>query len=447
MVLATSLGIFGSLATGPYIGVLVYYFFAVSRPQAMWEYDLPSLQFGWSYWVAIGVMVSTAIGRLGLYQYPTYGPVRGGPPLRWTWIHTTAAVFSFWVVLGYVFASSQKHAYLPFMEYVKILVFFFVATFALGRISQLWYLAVTITLGSVFVAYEMNQIYFVLKRNDIRDNGFGGLDNNGAALLIAMALPLCYFLWEATLGKARWVYLMFVPIITHAVMLSFSRGALLSVLLVAPLIFVFTRYKVFVGLVYMAGAVFILATSGPELKERFFSISKHDTDDSANSRKRTWLMAIDLANQKPIFGYGIRCSTLYTKDANGVEEQAIHNTYLQMAADSGWVGMALYLMLILGAMGISVHVWWKLRSWPDLPTVRRARAIASMVVTSLGLYGVGAVFLSLEITEMPYILVLVGAQLWAMYRSGGIAAEARLEMPPSPLPRPMVPRPVISQPH
>jgi O-antigen ligase len=298
-------------------------------------------------------------------------------------------------------------------------------------------------LGSVFVAYEMNQVYFVFKRNDIRERGFGGLDNNGAALLIAMALPMCYFVWEATRGKIRWVCLAFVPVITHAVMLSFSRGALLSVALVAPLIFVFTRYKLFVGLVYVAGAVFIIATSGPELKERFFSISKHESDDSANSRKRTWLMAIELANKKPIFGYGIRCSTLYTKDVNGVENQAIHNTYLQMAADSGWVGMGLYLLLILGAMGCSTFVWWRMGKWPDLPTIRRARAIAAMVVTSLGLYGVGAVFLSLEVTEMPYIIILVGAQLWALYRSGAIEAEARLEVPPTPVPRSMLPIPGV----
>jgi len=58
-------------------------------------------------------------------------------------------------------------------------------------------------------------------------------------------------------------------------------------------------------------------------------------------------------------------------------------------------------------------------------------------VTSLGIYAVGAIFLSLETSEMPYILVLVGAQLWAIYRSGGIEAVAREELLMIPAPRPL----------
>jgi len=437
MILASAFGVCGSLTAGPYLGVLVYCYFAAARPQAMWEYELPRLDFGWSYWVAIGIMISTAVARFGLFQYPTFGPSRGAGPQRWNWLHATLGVFAFWIVMSYVFSENQKHAFPTFLEYVKIFVVFLVASYSLGRIVQLWYLLLTIMLGSVHVAYEMNQIYFVLKRNDIRDHGFGGLDNNGSALLIAMGIPLCYFLWEASRSKIRWFYLLFIPVIAHAVMLSFSRGALLSVVLVSPMVFLLTRYKIFVAVVFFAGAVFVLATSGPELQDRFFSISKHDSDESAVSRKRTWLMAIDLANQKPIFGYGIRCSTLHTKDVNGVENQAIHNTYLQMAADSGWPGMGLYLTMILGAMGISMFVWWKIRHWPDVPAVRRTRAIAAMVVTSLGIYAVGAIFLSLETSEMPYILVLVGAQLWAIYRSGGIEAVAREELLMIPAPRPL----------
>jgi probable O-glycosylation ligase (exosortase A-associated) len=437
MVLATSFGIFGSLATGPYIGVLVYYFFAVARPQGMWKDDLPPLDFGWSYWVAIGVMCSTVIGRLGLFNYPTYGPSRGAAPLRWNAIHLCLVVFAFWQVMSYVLSEDQNHAYVSFLEYVKIFVVFLLASYALTRVDHLWYLLVAITLATVYVAYEMNQIYFVFKRNDLWRIGFGGLDNNGAGLLIAMGIPLCYFLWEATRSKIRWVYLLFIPVIGHAVMLSFSRGALLSVLLVAPMIFVFSRNKIWVAAVYVAGAIFVVATSGPELQERFFSISKHDSDESAQSRLKTWAMAVKLANDKPLFGYGIRCSQLHTEAINGVKNQAIHNTYLQMAADSGWPGMGLYIGLIGGSMLMAGLVWWRTRKWPMVPTVLRARAVAVMVITSLSIYAIGATFLSLETSEMSYILALIGAQLWSIHKAGGIEAVARQELPAIPQPRPM----------
>lgn len=431
MVQMTAVGILGSLVAGPFIGVLVYYFYAVARPQAMWDYVLPAMEFGWSYWVALGIMAATAIARLGLLQYPTYGPTQGAREPRWNLIHVCLMVFALWQTMSYVLSEDQRHAYTAYLEYVKIFVMFLLSSYSLGRSSQLWHLLGVIALANVYVAYEMNAQYFQ-GYNAIQRNGFGGLDNNGAALTISMSIPMCYFLWESSRGYLRWGLLLAIPVIAHAVQLSFSRGALLSVLMAAPLLFVLSRKKLFIGGVYVLGAAFVVFTSGPELRERFTSISKHEDDGSAQERFRTWATAVQLANNKPLFGYGVRCSTLHTKEVNGIEKQAIHNTYLQTAADSGWPGMLLYIGMTGGAMLAGWRVWWKLRNWPQVDAVVRARAVAAMVVSSLAIYSVGAFFLSLEIVEISYIVVLVGAQLWSVYTSGGIEAAARMELAANP---------------
>jgi hypothetical protein len=113
----------------------------------------------------------------------------------------------------------------------------------------------------------------------------------------------------------------------------------------------------------------------------------------------------------------------------------IHSQYLQLAADTGWVGMAVYMALYVAVLWYGFRVWWRTRHWPDYPEVRRARALAAGITSALVLYGIGAVFLSLETFELPYVLFLLVAQLWNCYKGGGIEAAVRANgsvVPPPP---------------
>jgi O-antigen ligase len=146
-------------------------------------------------------------------------------------------------------------------------------------------------------------------------------------------------------------------------------------------------------------------------------------DASANSRKETWLIAIRMANEHPILGLGVRCSTLLTQQYGAdMEGRAIHSQYLQTAADCGWVGLALFLGLLTMSVWQMTVFFRRTRHWPRYPEVMRARAIAGAVVCSLMVYAVGGVFLSLDNFEMPYVLFLISAQMFGIYKAGGIEA-------------------------
>jgi O-antigen ligase len=264
---------------------------------------------------------------------------------------------------------------------------------------------------------------------DLQRDGFGGLDNNGAGLMIAMGVPICYILWEACKGWFRWVFLMGAPILAYAVTLTYSRGAMVSILACLPMMLMLSQRKKYVIGAYILGAAFILGTSGPQLRDRFFSVSKHDADESANARKTAWKIAIKMASEKPFFGMGIRCSQLKTFDYGAdFENMAIHNTYLQFAADSGWLAMVWYIGLLGSAIILSVIFWYRTRRWPQVVSVIQARAVAAAVACSLTVFMVGSFFLSLETFEMPYILALIGGQLWAVYRAGGVEVAAVNDM-------------------
>ena len=433
----TGCAVVGALGWGPYVAILAYYAFAVLRPQHMWEYALPR-EFQWSLYVALAALATAAAYRFRLVGYPTAGPTVGARSPVWSPVHWLMLVFFGWMTVCYVQAENQNRAWDTFDIYLKTTVMFLVASLTVYRLSQLWVLLAVLVGVDVYVAYEANFQYFVWHWNQIQSRGFGGLDNNGAALMLAMAIPLCYFLWEGTTGWWRWGYLLAVPVLAHAVQLTFSRGALLSTLLTLPLVFLFSRHKRLLAGFAVVGAGFVFATSGPELKERFFSIKQHDVDESANMRKMAWKAATEIATERPFFGVGLRCSAPHMESHGAPKGMTIHSQYLQLAADTGWVGMGLYVALYGTALVFGFRLWWRIRRWPPYPEVVRARALAAGITCSLVLYGIGAVFLSLETFELPYVLFLLIAQLWNCYKGGGIEAAVRangsvLPPPPGPL--------------
>jgi probable O-glycosylation ligase (exosortase A-associated) len=411
MILALIIGAGGSFVVHPYLGVLVYYLFAVLRPQFIWEWSLPP-NFAWSYYVAIAAMISTLAWKVGIFSFEDDRDVRN------TYCHLSLLLFATWMVVCYFTARNQEVAYPVFLEYIKIFVMFVVARYALTTVRHAWALYMTVTLALCYIAYELNELYFNHgKYLLVYQRGYGGLDNNGAALMLAMGVPLCLYAWDNLRHWIRWFFLFMILFILHAVLTSYSRGAMLSLLLSVPIYLIRCRRRLQLLLVFAGVAIVMPLLAGQEIRDRFFSIKQHEVDDSANSRKRSWAIAWQMASENPIFGMGIRNSPLYTFAYGAdMEGRAIHSQYLQIAADCGFIGLGAYLLLL----GTCTSCWWRLARATrrrDDPDSRRAYAIACGVEGALLVFGIGAAFLSLESFELPFIMILLGAQAWAIWQA------------------------------
>jgi probable O-glycosylation ligase (exosortase A-associated) len=420
MALTTFFGMAGSFVISPVWGIAVYYGYAVLRPQFIWEWvqalGVTLSEVSWSYYVAVATLLSTALWRLGLL-FPLAAlkrPWYGNP--GYTRTHYLFLAFVFWISLTYYTAISQERAWPWFLEYTKIFVMFICATLVLRTIHDLWIIYYVVLGAAFYAAYEINFFYLADGVMLLHSRGYGGLDNNGAALIVAMAVPLAYFAWEATRHRIRWLFLLMIPVLVHALMLSFSRGGMLSLCVGAVMIWLRARHKGFLSCVYVVLGLLVIALAGKELQDRFFSISQHDMDESANSRKTTWKIAIQMANERPLFGLGIRNSNLFTHTYGAdMEGRSIHSQYLQLAADSGWVALGLYLAVLLSLFLGLWEVRQYLRRYHD-PESLAVRSMASALECALVLFCFGAIFLSLEHFEMPYILMLLAIQLHAITR-------------------------------
>lgn len=405
MVLLTLAGTAGVFAVSPFLGVAVYYTFAVLRPQSLWQWSLPP-GIAWSYYVAMATILAAAAGALG-----------GQGTRRFTAGHSAVLAFGAWIGVSYVMARNQDAGTPYVIEYFKIFIMFIASAALLSTVRHLWLLLCFSALALAYIAYEVNFLYLAYGYLGIYHNGYSGLDNNGAGLMLAMGIPLCYFAWEGGGGWLRWCFPALIPVLLHAVLMTYSRGAMVSLLAVAPLIALRSRHRGLLMLAALGLTVLIPVLAGPQIRARFLSTSNAtETDASAQSRLGSWAAAWRITMDNPVFGVGVRNANLYSYQYGAdMEGRTIHNTYLQISADNGLVGLALYLFSI-------IVVWRGLReasrraATRNEPSARQIHALAAGIECSFAVFAVGCVFLSLEIFELPYLLLLMGAQLFSVTR-------------------------------
>jgi len=405
--LLTLLGTLGTFAITPFCGVAVYYIFAVLRPQYIWEWSLPP-EVPWSRFVALATITAVLGVKLGIVpDGRVSGAGRVSGPDSPTKI--LVAVYFGWLLITYAMAHDRQVSEPYVIEYLKIFSMLAISSALIRTIRQLWILLIAAALSLGYIAYEVNSIYFSGGGIAISRNGYGGLDNNGAGLMLAMGLPLCLVIWDNSRTRWRWAFLALVPIIAHAVMMTYSRGAMLSLIVVGPLMIIRARRRAqMISFALLFVVLAIPTMAGPEIRGRFFSINEYKEDDSAQTRVGSWAAAWDIARDYPIFGVGVRNANLYSKQYGAdIEGRTIHSQYLQIAADNGFVGLGLYLA-ILGSVFADIRRVRRASRRRDDPESRRIYAIAAGVETSLATFCFGGLFLSLETFELPYLLFLLG---------------------------------------
>lgn len=399
----------------PFWGVLFYYFLAVLRPQHLWKWALP-VDMRWSLLAAMIVFGSVLLNFNKVLEHFRFNAVM-------VWV----AVFAFWLGLSVMDAYYPVYAMSWGIEYVKIFAILFIAMAVMHHWWQIEALCIMILLTLGYVAWEVNFLYLVNGRLDILHYGLGGLDNNGAGLMLAMGIPFAYIygvraprLWQR--GLAWFIGALMI----HAMLMSYSRGAMLSTAIAAIWLLVHHRPRYQAGVIGVALLLVVSVLAGQEIRERFFSANNFRADQSAQSRFESWAAAWQIATDHPLTGQGVRNSVFFSQNYGADRVgRTIHSQYLQIAADSGIPAMMSYLALLgvtfwslrrvryhcLGVMGNTLS--------PGLFDDRQTLARSMLTVTigiesSLIIFVIGGAFLSLEMFELPWILIAIAGVLPAI---------------------------------
>jgi probable O-glycosylation ligase (exosortase A-associated) len=177
-------------------------------------------------------------------------------------------------------------------------------------------------------------------------------DNNDFGLALDMTLPLFFFLAQTESrpwAKRLFAFLFIITI--PAIFFTYSRGALVGLISLFLVMLAQSRRRfALLPVAVFAVAVAVYFAPG-EWQDRMNPNRPEALDASARSRLDSWAFARALAADYPITGGGFATFTaeLYDRYAPSEHVAVIgsHSVYFQVLAEHGYVGLSLYLLVVV----------------------------------------------------------------------------------------------------
>ena len=226
-------------------------------------------------------------------------------------------------------------------------------------------------------------------------------------LVTALGVAFFLFFYETSYFR-RLIITGCAAFIGHAILFSFSRGAMLATVLFAVVSFFIIRKTTLHYAVFGIGLLMAVVLAGPQVRDRFMdTFAKKDgvREASAQSRLDLWRDCAILLAKDPIMGCGPDHWPLHAHEFGWPAGKEAHSLWVQTAVELGIPGITMYMGFFLTA------IW---RCWLLLQRTKNDEDAwfadsARMTIASLCAYMVAAQFVSLEALEIPYYVVLLGA--------------------------------------
>jgi len=403
--LLTAVGVSSSFLN-PFNGFLAYVALAILRPDSLWSSHITGGRF--SFYVASAMLLNWFVRCWGNWNL--------GPSRRITLLFLG---YWLWSVFLAFRAESPPHAWYFVEQQAKILLPFLVGITTIRTATDLRKLAWVIVVCQGYVAFELNRWYFG-GYNYLWEIGFGSLDNNSMAIGLVTALGVAFFLffYETHIVR-RLIITLSAAFIGHAILFSFSRGAMLATVIFAVVSFFIIRKTTLHYMVFGGGLLMAVLLAGPQVRDRFmesFATNEGVREASAQSRLDLWRDCAILLARDPVFGCGPDHWPLHAAEFGWPEGKEAHSLWVQTAVELGIPGIALYMGFFLTTIW---RCWLLLKRTANDPDQWFADS-ARMTIASLCAFMVAAQFVSLEALEIPYYVALLGA--------GSVTLQYRLSL-------------------
>ncbi len=375
----------------PWVGLLALAFVGVMHPQGY----VSGFMQGFPAYLALLVVVALSAGWQLLRE-------RAWPPLFWDWRLAGLALLWGQFVLTTALGINPWAGWPRLMDVSKILPLILLVLLLIDTRVKLNWLLMTVGLSLAVVIVKGGYWALITGFHD-RVYGPPGSQyagNNEFAVATAMAIPLLALWYRETDSQAlRWIVAILIALGFASALSSWSRGGLLSISVVALLLVWHSRRKwLAIPLLLLLVGLAVVGLSD-EWVARMQTIAAPELEASAATRLELWRLGWDYALQHPWFGGGFGGWIYLTLPVGA--SRAWHSAYIEMVAEHGFVGLALWGSLVLGSVvSLSVLIA-RNRRW-QLPGLTDQ---AAMLRASLAAYLVGAAFLSIAYWELLYLLL------------------------------------------
>jgi O-antigen ligase len=341
------------------------------------------------------------------------------PALVWV-----LALFLTWVLVSLLWAEDVGVARQTFFRYALNLVLFPIVFAAIREPRHVSWLYTVFIAGGLLGGFVGLQ---TVQSSDIPDERLSGAGLNpnelGALLAVAAVLATCLAVSRSSSAGARLIALAAALLSTLLVIMTESRGAMLGLtaaVLVTPFAAGRGRRAAALAVALAAAlsvAVWVTTAAPAQTRERLTQPTS-----SGSGRVDLWTVGLRMVKDEPITGVGAGnfpvSSVHYLLQPGAIARdefivdhpKVTHNIYLQVLAELGVIGLALFLALIGTCLACVLRA---------ARTFRRQGA-ATMELLSRGLFIalvallVADFFSSALYSKQLYLLLAMGPALLAM---------------------------------
>ena len=297
--------------------------------------------------VAISHVVGAAAFAMGIFDILMTARVRGLHPLHWLFLILVA-----WMGITYSWSLEPDLTVVRITSFAQLLML----VWLLWQFAQKQEQQVSLLGAYVLGCYvsSVSTIYAYIAGTGL-NRGFAdgrytavGFDENELGVTLALGVVMAWYLLIQR-PKAKVLWLLYIPLGIFAIMLTGSRGAVISTgvgSLMLPLTFRYynkrQRWLMATSFVVLLGvaAAFLPQSSW----ERLASINGEVSQGTLSKRTYIWDAGVEVYRQHPVIGVGAGAFAASVTRRLDVPLVA-HNSYLSILVELGMVGAILFFTL------------------------------------------------------------------------------------------------------
>jgi probable O-glycosylation ligase (exosortase A-associated) len=437
-----------------FLGFLPYFLLLIMlRPfvgAAMWIWVSLFVPASWVWGVAGRVRFNLLVVLVAVAAYLL---MKNKPRVAWTSTATLAVLFYMWFSVSAYFAITESDV--PFRwwdTFTRIIALFVFCQLVLARRLHwdvfIW--AMLLAMGGYGMLEALKYLLSGLNHSIVGIPGGQHRDRNDLALALNAMIPLAVYLYSCTTSKfVRYGLLAMIVMLAVAIVGTFSRGGLITLVGIAGFYLVVSGRKFIPAAIVLAVLAFGLSfVVTDQYAERAQTIQAIGEDESFMGRVAAWKLSVYIALDRPLIGGGpfaVQTRDVWPRYAHVYDPdqwvstgpfsnatRAAHSLYFQVLGDTGFAGFFIYMAMLASALTLM----WRTRQ----SALRRADARLASLSTAL-LLSLMSIMLAGAALSVAYFDLVFGilALIAAVGGRARLANERRESRPKdarrSPLPR------------
>jgi putative inorganic carbon (hco3(-)) transporter len=393
----------------PYFGALMWVWVAYFNPHRF--------TYGFAYHAPVSTLVAL----------PTIaGIVFGRKINRGIFVRETLLLLLFWawMIISYIHATrvelfsdhiDDALAHLVIVSKVLLMTFILILVVNSKEKLKILFIVTALCLGALAIK---GTLFGARTEGSFRVWGPPDsflYDNNDLGLALNMTLPMMYYLTRVVVSR----YLRIILWVCFAsgatvVLLTYSRGALLGLVVVMGTLVLRSKQKILGIAALVLLGMLVLAFAPPAWMDRMGAFAHGEVDQSAQGRLNAWQFAWVFASAYPITGGSFETFTpqLEARFTPQFLFAGPHSIYFQTLGEQGFVGLGIFLTL-LGSCFFSL--WRIRRRVGGHPSFTWVTEYSKMLETCLLAYLVSGAFLPRAYFDLWFQLAASTALLKILY--------------------------------